>query len=267
MSPDKADLLAFDLGAESGRAILGHFRDDLLKLEEIYRFPNNPVQVQGSLHWDVLQLWSEIQQGLKLAAQSCGSDLRGVGVDTWGVDFGLLAEDDTLIGNPYHYRDSRTDGMVEWAFQRLPRQEIYQVTGIQFMQLNSLFQLLAMVKSRAPALRIARHFLTMPDLFNFWLTGRKANEFSIATTTQCLTPIWEIGPGRCSGSWISPRIFLARSYSPAPSSASCARRLQKNAAALKFPCWLPPRTIPVQQSQLCLPGLPIISFSARAPGL
>ena len=188
MSSEKADLLAFDLGAESGRAILGHFQHELLKLEEIHRFPNNPVQVQESLHWDVLRLWSEIKQGLKLAAQSSGGDLRSVGVDTWGVDFGLLAEDDTLIGSPYHYRDSRTDGMMEWAFQRLPRQEIYQATGIQFMQLNSLYQLLALVKARAPALKIARRFLTMPDLLNFWFTGRKVNEFTNATTTQCFDP-------------------------------------------------------------------------------
>jgi rhamnulokinase len=188
MRSTKADLLAFDLGAESGRVILGQFRDDLLKLEEIHRFSNSPVQVQGSLYWDVLRLWGEIQQGLKLAAQYSGDDLHSLGVDTWGVDFGLLAEDDTLIGNPYHYRDSRTDGMVEWAVQRLPRREIYQTTGIQFMQLNSLFQLLAMVKNNAPALQVARRFLTMPDLFNFWLTGRKVNEFSNATTTQCFDP-------------------------------------------------------------------------------
>jgi rhamnulokinase len=188
MTSKKADLLAFDLGAESGRAILGHFQGGLLKLEEIHRFSNIPVHVQGSLHWDVLRLWSEIQQGLKLAAQCCGEDLSGVGLDTWGVDFGLLAEDDTLIGNPYHYRDSRTDGMMEWAFQHMPRQEIYLATGIQFMQLNSLFQLLAMVKNCAPALQIASRFLTMPDLFNFWLTGRKLNEFSNATTTQCFNP-------------------------------------------------------------------------------
>lgn len=188
MHADKVDLLAFDLGAESGRAILGHFHDEKLKLEEIHRFANGPVQVGGSLHWDVLRLWSEIKQGLRLAAQSCGDDLRGLGLDTWGVDFGLLAADDTLIGNPYHYRDCRTDGMLGWAFERLPRADIYQATGIQFMQLNSLYQLLAMVKAEAPALQIACRFLTMPDLFNFWLTGRKVNEFTNASTTQCYDP-------------------------------------------------------------------------------
>jgi len=188
MSFEKADLLAFDLGAESGRAMLGHLRAGVLELEEVHRFPNGPVRVGSSLHWDVLRLWSEVQQGLKVAAQCCGETLRGVGVDAWGVDFGLLAADDTLIGNPYHYRDSRTNGMLEWAFQRLPRQEIYQTTGIQFMQFNSLFQLLALVKARAPALEIASRFLTMPDLFNFWLTGRKVNEFTNATTTQCYDP-------------------------------------------------------------------------------
>jgi rhamnulokinase len=189
MSSKKIDLLAFDLGAESGRAMLGHFQDGLLKLEEVHRFPNGPVRIGSSLHWDILRLWSELQQGLKLASQRSGCILRGVGVDTWGVDFALLAADDTLIGNPYHYRDSRTDGMLAWAFQRLPRQEIYRTTGVQFMQLNSLYQLLALVKAGSPALDIARSFLTIPDLLNFWLTGRKVNEFTNATTTQCFDPL------------------------------------------------------------------------------
>lgn len=188
MSAGQIDLLAYDLGAESGRAALGHLRDGVLTLEEIHRFPNGPVRIGGSLHWDVLRLWSEVQNGLKLAAEACGENLYGMGLDTWGVDFGLLAADDTLIGNPYHYRDSRTNGMMEWAFERLPREEIYQTTGIQFMQLNSLFQLLAMVRWSAPALEIADRFLTMSDLFNFWLTGRKVNEFTNATTTQCYDP-------------------------------------------------------------------------------
>lgn len=188
MNSEPVDLIAFDLGAESGRAMLGRFQNGLLKLEEVHRFSNGPVRIGNSLHWDILRLWSELQQGLKLAAQHSGCTLRGVGVDTWGVDFALLAADDTLIGNPYHYRDSRTDGMLAWAFERLPRKEIYQTTGIQFMQLNSLYQLLAMVKAGSPALDIARSFLTIPDLLNFWLTGEKANEFTNATTTQCFDP-------------------------------------------------------------------------------
>ncbi|HSR31826.1 MAG TPA: rhamnulokinase family protein [Anaerolineae bacterium] len=183
-----AKFLAFDLGAESGRAVVGHLDGGKLRLEELYRFSNGPVRVLHSLHWDVLRLWTEIKHGLALAAKSYGGDLASVGLDTWGVDFGLLAADDSLLGNPYHYRDSRTDGMMEAAFEIVPRDEIYRQTGIQFMQLNSLFQLLAMVRADSPVLAAADTFLTMPDLFNFWLSGRKANEFTIATTTQCYNP-------------------------------------------------------------------------------
>lgn len=180
-------LLAFDLGAESGRAVVGHI-DDRLRLEEIHRFPNGPVRVHNSLHWDVLRLWSEIKHGLGLAVKAHGDDLASIGLDTWGVDFGLLAADDTLLGNPHHYRDSRTDGMMEEAFKTVPRNEIYERTGIQFMQLNSLYQLVAMVKENSPVLSAARTFLNMPDLFSFWLSGRKASEFTIATTSQCYNP-------------------------------------------------------------------------------
>lgn len=180
--------LAFDLGAESGRVVVGHLEDGRLRLEEIHRFPNGPVRVLDSIHWDVLRLWSEIKHGLGLAARAYGEDLVSIGLDTWGVDFGLLAADDTLLANPHHYRDSRTDGMMEAAFQIVPRAEIYERTGIQFMQINSLYQLFAMAQSGSPALAAASTFLNMPDLFNFWLSGRKASEFSISTTSQCYNP-------------------------------------------------------------------------------
>ena len=182
------NLLAVDIGAESGRAILGSLDKDRLQLEEVYRFQNGPVRILDSLHWDVLRLWNEIKQGLGLAVQSAEDCLAGIGLDTWGVDFALLAANDELIGNPFHYRDRRTDGMLEWTFQRMPRAEIYAATGIQFMQINSLYQLLAMMRQQSPELEIAHSFLTTPDLFNFWLTGRKSNEFSSATTTQCYDP-------------------------------------------------------------------------------
>jgi rhamnulokinase len=177
--------LALDLGAESGRAVIGQLRAGLLSLKEIHRFANGPVRIGNSLHWDVLRLWSEVLTGLGLATQEVGGSLVGLGLDTWGVDFGLLASDDTLLGNPYHYRDSRTNGMMELAFKRVPRSEIYERTGIQFMQLNTLYQLLAMAQVKAPALAAAQTLLTMPDLFNFWFTGRKVGEYTIATTTQC----------------------------------------------------------------------------------
>lgn len=179
--------LAIDLGAESGRAMLGRI-DDRLTLDEIHRFSNGPVRVGAHIHWDVLRLWTEIQNGLRIAARREGTSLAGIGLDTWGVDFGLLDASDQLIGNPYHYRDERTNGMVEAACQVVPREEIYHQTGIQFMQLNTLFQLYAMRQTNDPALQSARAFLTMPDLLNFWLAGCKVNEFTISTTTQCYNP-------------------------------------------------------------------------------
>jgi rhamnulokinase len=179
---------AVDLGAESGRVMLGRFDGVRLDLEECHRFPNVPVQVGGTLHWDVLRLWGDIQHGLAAAGRKAGGPLAGIGLDTWGVDFGLLGRDGQLLGNPVHYRDSRTNGMLEAAFRRVPRAEIFAQTGIQFMALNTLYQLLSLVEARAPVLEIATTFLTIPDLLNFWLTGEAANEFSNATTTQCFNP-------------------------------------------------------------------------------
>ncbi|HEX9018014.1 MAG TPA: rhamnulokinase family protein [Anaerolineaceae bacterium] len=188
MTSAKYNLLAVDLGAESGRAILGIFDGEQLQLSEVHRFPNTPVLLPEGLHWDALKLWAEIRSGLALAVQQTGGRLAGLGLDTWGVDFGLLDRTGALIGNPTHYRDSRTDGMLEQVFQRVPRAEIFAQTGIQFMQLNTLYQLYAMVASHSPQLSVAATFLTMPDLFNYWLTGQKACEFSNATTTQCYDP-------------------------------------------------------------------------------
>jgi rhamnulokinase len=188
MMSRRHNFLAFDLGAESGRAMLGRFDGERIQLSEINRFPNGAVRLPDGLHWDALRLWSEIKQGLILAAQEHGADLAGIGLDTWGVDFGLLDRNGALISNPYHYRDSRTDGMIAEACRCTSRKEIFEQTGIQFIQLNSLYQLLSMVVRRSPALDIAETFLMMPDLFNYWLTGRKVCEFTIATTSQCYDP-------------------------------------------------------------------------------
>ncbi len=179
--------LAFDIGAESGRAIVGAFDGERLRLTEAHRFPNRPVRVSAHLYWNALALWDEVQTGLRKAAAQCGP-LDSVGVDTWGVDFALLDAHDELIGNPRHYRDARTDGMVEEACARVGRRRIFESTGIQFMQINTLYQLLAMARAGAPALEFARTFLMMPDLLHFWLSGHKACEFSNATTTQCYDP-------------------------------------------------------------------------------
>ena len=182
------NFLAFDLGAESGRAMLGRFDGERIELSEIHRFPNGPVRLTGGLHWDVLRLWAEVKRGLGLAVREHRLDLSGVGLDTWGVDFGLLDRDGALVSNPYHYRDDRTDGMIEEACRRVSREEIFEQTGLQFMQINSLYQLLSMVVSGSPVLDVAETFLMMPDLFGYWLTGRKACEFTIASTSQCHDP-------------------------------------------------------------------------------
>jgi rhamnulokinase len=180
----RANYLAFDLGAESGRAVLGRFDGGgLATLEEVHRFPNTPVRLSDGLHWDVLRIFAEMKEGLAKAATRVGeAGLHGIGVDTWAVDFGLLDRDGALVGNPYHHRDGRTKGMLEEAFRRLPREEMYRTTGIQFLRINTVYQLLAMEKS--PLLGVGETLLMIPDLLNYWLTGEKACEYTNATSTQ-----------------------------------------------------------------------------------
>jgi rhamnulokinase len=179
--------LAVDLGAESGRTILGALDDDKLTLTETHRFPNGPVRLNDGIHWDVLRLWNEIKSGIAATIKKC-AQLDGVGLDTWGVDFALLDRNHSLLSNPFHYRDARTDGIMEAAFQCMPRPEIFSNTGIQFMQINALYQLFAMVHQRSPLFDVAKTFVMIPDLFNFWLSGEITNEFTDATTSQCLDP-------------------------------------------------------------------------------
>ena len=160
-----------------------------LRLEEVHRFPNGPVQLANSLRWDVLRLWSEIQHGLSLAARKYGKSIASVGADTWGVDFVLLNRQDEMLGHPYHYRDARTNGMMEKAFRRVPRSEIFAQTGLQFMQLNTLFQLLALKQTTPKLLDQADCLLFMPDFIHWALCGSRVAEFTIASTSQCLNPI------------------------------------------------------------------------------
>jgi rhamnulokinase len=182
------NFLAFDLGAESGRAVIGRFDGERLALKEIHRFPNGPVCVFDSLYWDVLRLFNELKHGLAKFISEYGHELTSFGVDTWGVDFALLDKHGILLGNPYHYRDARTAGMLEEAFRRASREEIFEQTGIQFMQINTLYQLLSMVVRASSLLSAADTLLMMPDLFNYWFTGRKLSERTIASTSQCLDP-------------------------------------------------------------------------------
>jgi rhamnulokinase len=180
--------LAFDLGAESGRAVLGTLTGDRLEIEELHRFPNGPVRVFDALYWDPLRLWSEIQHALGVAARERRLPLAGVGIDTWGVDFALLGADGALVDNPRHYRDPRTNGVMEKLFRAVPRADIFAATGIQFMQLNTLVQLYAMKLEDSRALGEARTLLFIPDLFNYWMTGVRGCERTIASTSQFYDP-------------------------------------------------------------------------------
>ena len=192
-----SQFIALDLGAESGRAIVGQLEDGRLTLQEAHRFPNGGVHVAGSLHWDVLNLFSQMKQGLSKISHEYGQDFASIGIDTWGVDYALLDRDGNLLDNPTCYRDSRTEGMMDEAFKHLSRQEIYEQTGgIQFMPINTLFHMLSMVVQKSAQLQFADTFLMMPDLFNYWFTGRKVCEFTNATTTQfynALTGDWSRG--------------------------------------------------------------------------
>jgi rhamnulokinase len=181
--------LAFDLGAESGRAVLGRAYGGIITTEEVHRFPNEPVEYGGSLHWDAPRLWLEIRKALCKIEQV---RLGGIGVDTWGVDYALLGERGELLQNPFHYRDKRTDGMMEQVFQTISRDEIYRETGIQFMPINTLYQLCAELKTPR-LLKAARTLLTIPDLFHYWMTGNARCEFTNATTTQMVNA--------CSRNW------------------------------------------------------------------
>ena len=181
------DYLALDLGAESGRGMIGRFDGETLSLDEVHRFPNGPVRLLDTIVWDVPRLWDEMKTALRKAAASSPS-LDGVGVDTWGVDFGLVGKGDTLLGNPVHYRDRRTDGVMESAGATVPRETIYATTGLQFLPFNSIYQLIAMRRAGSPLLDAAETLLLMPDLFGWLLTGRRVGERTNVTTTQLYDP-------------------------------------------------------------------------------
>jgi rhamnulokinase len=181
--------LAVDLGAESGRVMAGLWNGRKIRLEEIHRFPNGPVTLGGTLRWDVLRLWSEIQNGLALAAKKFGKAIASVGADTWGVDFVLLNKNNEILGQPYHYRDARTNGAMVKAFKKVPRAEIFAQSGLQFMQFNSLYQLLAWQAHSPAILDAADSLLFMPDFFHWAMCGVKRAEFTIASTSQFVHPL------------------------------------------------------------------------------
>src|SRR5579862_395628 len=180
-------ILALDLGAESGRGLIGSFDGERLGLEVVHRFPNGGVQTLDTLHWDVLGLWREMLTTLRKAQAEHGP-LASVGVDTWGVDFALLGRDGTLLGNPRHYRDPHTETIMDQAFARVPKAEIFRQSGIQFMRFNTLFQLLALMRDRSLLLDQAELMLMIPDLFHYWMTGIKVNEYTDVSTSQMINP-------------------------------------------------------------------------------
>lgn len=186
------NVLAFDFGASSGRAILGKYDNGTLMLEEVHRFPNHPIIDGESMYWDVPYLFEQIQTGIRLALKK--GHIDSLGIDTWGVDIGFLDASGNLLKNPRHYRDPQTKGLIEQASQKMSQQQMYLQTGNQIMEINTLFQLLATQKFEPELFNQAEQFLFMPDLFNYLLTGEKAAERSIASTGQLVhakTGVWD----------------------------------------------------------------------------
>ncbi len=180
--------LAFDLGAESGRVVLGRFDGHKLSLEDVHRFPTGASTVLGTMYWDALRLFADCKRGLAMAAAAHSDDIDGMGIDTWGVDFGLLDASGRLLSNPRHYRDHGNDGMVERAIQLVGRDRLFNATGIQILQINSLYQLLALKQQNSPTLTAARRLLFMPDLLKYWFSGVISSEYTISSTSQMLNP-------------------------------------------------------------------------------
>jgi rhamnulokinase len=188
MAQSQKVYLAVDLGASGGRVLAGLFDGRRLQLEEVHRFENGAVHVGPRMYWDLLGLWRHIQDGLRAAGAKYGDAVASIGIDTWGVDFALLARGDELLGEPRCYRDRRTAGIFDKAFPIVSREEIFAETGLQFIEFNTLFQLLAMKLENSPLLEAAETFLMMPDVFNWLLTGEKVNELTDASTTQFYNP-------------------------------------------------------------------------------
>ncbi|HUN60395.1 MAG TPA: rhamnulokinase family protein [Candidatus Sulfotelmatobacter sp.] len=228
--------LAFDLGAESGRAILAYLRNGRLTTQEVHRFKNEPVEYGGSLHWDVARLWWEMRKAL---TQLENVELAGIGVDAWGVDYALLGERGELLQNPYHYRDSRTAGMMQEVFRRVPKEEIYRSTGIQFMPINTLYQLYA-TKQQTPAiLECAQKLLTIPDLFHYWLTGKAVCEFTNATTTQLVNPITRTWAKNLIEQLNLPGHLLAEIVEPGTVIGALHPKIARNTALANTPVIAP----------------------------
>ena len=181
-------VLAFDLGASSGRSVVGQLEGQHLSIHDTHRFPNEPVRVHTRLHWDILRLLHEVKQGIRATRLEGYTDIQSIRIDTWAVDFGLIGGNGELLGNPYHYRDAHTLGMMEEVWQIIPREELFTRTGIQSLTINTLYQLYALKKAGSPLLAQAKHLLMIPDLLRYFLTGELQSEWTNASTTQLCNP-------------------------------------------------------------------------------
>ena len=185
---DLNQFLAFDIGASSGRAIVGTLDNGILVIDEIYRFPNGGIKKKDSLIWDLSKIYAELLSGLREYVRRYGNSIDGIGIDSWGVDFVLLDKNNELVGPSFHYRDSRTKGVYKEIFKKITKENIFSETGTQFLDLNTMVQLYSLVLNNSPQLSIIKTFLMIPDYFNFLLSGKKVTEYSIATTSQLFNP-------------------------------------------------------------------------------
>lgn len=228
-------LLAFDYGASSGRAMLGQYNGSRLSLREIHRFSNDPVMLSNSLHWDVLRLYHELKQGVLRCVLEGERDIASIGIDTWGVDFGFLDKHGKLIGNPYHYRDDNTKGMIEKASEIISKEEIYDITGIQFQPFNTLYQLMSMKLNQSTYLDQAKTMLFIPDLFRYFLTGEVSTEYTIASTSQML----DAGTGKWAAKLLDklniPRDILTDIIQPASMAGRLTGRVSDELGVARIP--------------------------------
>ena len=249
--------LAFDLGASSGRAVVGRLDGDHLTITDTHRFPNDPVSLHTHLYWDILRQFHEIKQGLRATRLQGHTELSSLGIDAWGVDFGLLDANGELLGNPYHYRDAQNLGIMEEVWQQVPHADIFAATGLQFLPFNTLYQLSALQKARSPLLSQAKHLLMIPELLRSFLTGEIHSEWSIASTTQMCDPYTHTWHTTLLTNLSPPERWLVGSFPPS------APRL----AFHKFRSSPSPSTIPPPPSSPSPPTSPILPISAVAPGL
>ena len=218
---------AVDLGATSGRTIAGTLADGKVRLEELTRFPNNLIETGGHFYWDIYALYFEIIKGLKQAVRR-GLQVESIGIDTWGVDFVCVGDDGALLRNPLSYRDPHTFGAMEEYFKAaVPKEDVYQATGIQFMNFNSLFQLYVMKRDGNTALRHAKKILFVPDALSWMLTGEAVCEYTIASTSQLLNPVTKELDARLLGSLGLDRGLFGRMVVPGTQIGTLTEEVQK----------------------------------------